>query len=106
MRPSQILRSGGGGELGKHGKFLGEWGNLGLRDLNEFNAMTCLIWELDRATAKTIDNLYCNDPKHRRVSTPTHSAPTVNALLPVFSTPPSLTRGDDSATKFSTSPLL
>ncbi|PBP20289.1 ubiquinol-cytochrome c reductase complex ubiquinone-binding protein [Diplocarpon rosae] len=29
MRPSQILRSGGGAPIGKHGKYLGEWGNLG-----------------------------------------------------------------------------
>ncbi|TVY85246.1 Cytochrome b-c1 complex subunit [Lachnellula suecica] len=29
MRPSQIMRSGGGGEIGKYGKYLGEWGNLG-----------------------------------------------------------------------------
>ncbi|KAI1211716.1 ubiquinol-cytochrome c reductase complex ubiquinone-binding protein [Annulohypoxylon truncatum] len=29
MRPSQALMAGGGGPLGKHGKFLGEWGNFG-----------------------------------------------------------------------------
>ncbi|KAE8450759.1 hypothetical protein EG329_005672 [Mollisiaceae sp. DMI_Dod_QoI] len=29
MRPSQILRSGGDGEVGKYGKYLGGWGNLG-----------------------------------------------------------------------------
>ncbi|TVY48490.1 hypothetical protein LOCC1_G001231 [Lachnellula occidentalis] len=29
MRPSQILRSGGDGEIGKYGKYLGGWGNFG-----------------------------------------------------------------------------
>ncbi|RFU34222.1 hypothetical protein B7463_g2121, partial [Scytalidium lignicola] len=29
MRPSQIMRSGGGGEIGKYGVYLGNWGNLG-----------------------------------------------------------------------------
>ncbi|RDW82010.1 ubiquinol-cytochrome c reductase complex ubiquinone-binding protein [Coleophoma cylindrospora] len=29
MRPSQILRSGGDGEVGKYGKYLGPWGNFG-----------------------------------------------------------------------------
>ncbi|PMD23918.1 ubiquinol-cytochrome c reductase complex ubiquinone-binding protein [Hyaloscypha hepaticicola] len=29
MRPSQIMRSGGDGEIGKYGKYLGGWGNFG-----------------------------------------------------------------------------
>ncbi|CAG8978412.1 hypothetical protein HYALB_00011110 [Hymenoscyphus albidus] len=29
MRPSQMLRSGGSSPIGKYGKYLGEWGNLG-----------------------------------------------------------------------------
>ncbi|PSS20348.1 hypothetical protein M430DRAFT_120005 [Amorphotheca resinae ATCC 22711] len=29
MRPTQILRSGGDGELGKYGKYMGTWGNMG-----------------------------------------------------------------------------
>ncbi|KAI9735427.1 MAG: hypothetical protein M1818_006433 [Claussenomyces sp. TS43310] len=29
MRPSPFLRSGGGEEVGKYGKYLGGWGNLG-----------------------------------------------------------------------------
>ncbi|KAM0178211.1 hypothetical protein ACHAPF_003850 [Botrytis cinerea] len=29
MRPTSILRSGGDGEVGKYGKYLGGWGNLG-----------------------------------------------------------------------------
>ncbi|KAH8754880.1 ubiquinol-cytochrome c reductase complex ubiquinone-binding protein [Hyaloscypha bicolor E] len=29
MRPSQIMRSGGDSPIGKYGKYLGGWGNLG-----------------------------------------------------------------------------
>ncbi|KAI0009849.1 UcrQ family protein [Xylariaceae sp. FL0662B] len=29
MRPTQALLGGGGAPLGKHGHFLGEWGNFG-----------------------------------------------------------------------------
>ncbi|CAD6442432.1 ff6f2391-0c4a-49e0-8dd2-adf7f84c5cf0 [Sclerotinia trifoliorum] len=29
MKPTSILRSGGDGEIGKYGKYLGGWGNLG-----------------------------------------------------------------------------
>ncbi|KAN0112710.1 ubiquinol-cytochrome c reductase complex ubiquinone-binding protein [Hyaloscypha variabilis] len=29
MRPSRIMRSGGDGEIGKYGKYLGGWGNIG-----------------------------------------------------------------------------
>ncbi|KAG4435365.1 hypothetical protein IFR05_009151 [Cadophora sp. M221] len=38
MRPSQILRSGGGGEIGKYGKYLGEWGNLGSQTQKGINS--------------------------------------------------------------------
>ncbi|XDG04261.1 hypothetical protein ABKA04_003876 [Annulohypoxylon sp. FPYF3050] len=47
MRPSQALMAGGGAPLGKHGKFLGEWGHFGESTLLQVQIENCARLEID-----------------------------------------------------------